>query len=449
MTIRKIIDFIKRMKYDHLPATVRNHATRAIIDATGCMLAGINTPVGQGVGRVGVKFPQSGGSTIIGTATDISPFIAAMANSFRANALDGDDGHRASRLHAGGVIIPAAMAACEQNDCTGDRFIEAIVLGYELGLRAGIVSQRDNTYVGSANGSTYGAAAATAHIMGLSAEETVNALGICEMHAPSCLLMGWISCGRIPMIKEGMGWSAATGLMSAYLAREGITGTLTIYENAKEVSRIDGLGEDYEIEKNYYKLFPSCRWSHSPLESLLELMKVYSLTADQVSRILVRTFHKAARLTNPEPQTAEDAQYSIPFVLATALVEGDFSPRHHHKSYLSDKRILSLSRKVEVIGDAELNRFYPDYAFSVLEIETNAGKKYSRENKIVIGDWGRPLSEQQIDDKFRKFTHGVITVEQASDVLARIKDLVNHDESTKNLVLILHEYAGKRSENKG
>ncbi|HSB05037.1 MAG TPA: MmgE/PrpD family protein [Thermodesulfobacteriota bacterium] len=443
-TTRRIINFINNMRYDRLPPAIQNQGARAIIDATGCLLAGIHTPVGKGVGRVGVKFPQPGGSTLIGTSTNISPFIAAMANSFRANALDGDDGHRVSRLHAGGVIIPAAMAACEQKDCSGARFIEAVVLGYELGHRAGIVSQKDKAYLGSAYGATYGAAAAAAHILGLSPEETVSALGICEMHAPNCLLMGWITSRHIPMIKEGMGWSAATGLMAAYLAEEGVTGTLTLYEDAKEISRIDRLGQDYELERNYYKPFPSCRWSHSPLESLLELIRESSLTAEQVLRIKVRTFDKAARLDNPEPRTAEDAQYSIPFVLATALLEGDFAPKHHDERYLFDERILSLSRKVEVICDPELNRLYPDYIVSVLEVETFVGRKYLRENKMVLGDWLKPLSDQQIDDKFRKFTDGVITLEQANDILTRIKELPTN-QSAKGFVSILHEYACKQS----
>jgi 2-methylcitrate dehydratase PrpD len=441
-TSMKIVNFIKEMRYDRLPATTRACATRALIDAVGCMLAGIDTPVGQGVGRVGLKFPHPGGSTIIGTSTDISPFIAAMANSFRANALDGDDGHRASRLHAGGVIIPAALAACEQGDCSGDRFMEALVLGYELGHRAGIVSQKDTAYFGSAYGATYGAAAAAAHILGLSAEETLSSLGICEMHAPNCLLMGWITSRRIPMIKEGMGWSAATGLMAACLAQEGVTGTLTIYEDAREISRIDRLGQDYEIEKNYYKPLPSCRWSHSPLESLLGLIKDHSLTADQVRRVRVRTFDRAARLDNPRPRTAEDAQYSIPFILATALLEGDFAPRHHREEYLFNERILGLSERIEVIQDPELEPLYPDYIISVLEVETVKGEKYSRENKIVLGDWSRPLSDQQIDDKFRKFSEGAVTPRQANDLLERIRGLPG-SRSAKELVSFLHQCASK------
>jgi 2-methylcitrate dehydratase PrpD len=130
------------------------------------------------------------------------------------------------------------------------------VAGYELGHRAGIVSQQGDIYFGSAYGSTFGAAAACARILGLAVEETLYAMGIADMHAPNCMLMGWIESRRIPMIKEGMGWSAATGLMAAHMARAGITGTLAIFEGREDVSRIDRLGHDYEIEKNYFKPFP-------------------------------------------------------------------------------------------------------------------------------------------------------------------------------------------------
>jgi 2-methylcitrate dehydratase len=175
------------------------------------------------------------------------------------------------------------------------------------------------------------------------------------------------------------------------------------------------------------------------------LMRELPLDADTISKIRVKTFDKAARLDTPEPQTAEEAQYSIPFVLATALVEGDFAPKHHHPRYLFDERILSLSRRVEVICDPDLNRMYPDHIISVLEVETRDGQKYSKENKMVMGDWMKPLSDQQIDDKFRKFTEGVITLEQAHEVLTRIKGLANN-KSAKAFVSVLHQYASKLHE---
>ena len=147
-----------------------------------------------------------------------------------ANAHDADDGHRMSRLHAGGVIIPVAMAMAEDTVCDGPRFVELMVIGYELGLRAGMASTEGETYYGSAFGSTFGAAATVAYLLGLSNEGIVQAMGISEMQAPNCMLMGWINSRRIPMVKEGMGWSAASGIMSAYMAEQGIRGTLAIFD---------------------------------------------------------------------------------------------------------------------------------------------------------------------------------------------------------------------------
>jgi 2-methylcitrate dehydratase PrpD len=161
-----------------------------------------------------------------------------------------------------------------------------------------------------------------------------------------------------------------------------------------------------------------------------------------VRRVRVRTFDRAARLDNPRPRTAEDAQYSIPFILATALLEGDFAPRHHREEYLFNERILGLSERIEVIQDPELEPLYPDYIISVLEVETVKGEKYSRENKIVLGDWSRPLSDQQIDDKFRKFSEGAVTPRQANDLLERIRGLPG-SRSAKELVSFLHQCASK------
>ena len=99
------------------------------------------------------------------------------------------------------------------------------------------------TYHGSAMGSTFGVAATAGRLMGLSSDEIVNAMGIAEMQSPNCMLMGWVQACDVPMIKEGMGWSAATGLMSAYMAQSGITGTLTIFDDADDLSELESLGK--------------------------------------------------------------------------------------------------------------------------------------------------------------------------------------------------------------
>jgi 2-methylcitrate dehydratase PrpD len=436
----KIADFLSNLSFDTLPQSVIHQARRIIMDTLGCLLAGIPTPLGKRVAKLGDAFPHPGGATIIGSATDRSPFIAAMAHGFMANALDGDDGHRASRLHAGGVIVPAALAAAEENDCGGQRFIEAIVAGYELAHRAGIVSQGGEIYFGSAYGSTFGAAAACAHILGLPVDETLSAMGIADMHAPNCMLMGWIEARSIPMIKEGMGWSAATGLMAAQMAKAGITGTLAIFEGREDISRIEGLGKEYEIEKNYFKPYPCCRWSHAPLENLLELRRRHALTPEIVTEIEVRTFGKAARLDQPEPPTAEDAQYSIPFILGTALVEGNFTPGNMAVDRLTDQGVLSQARKVKVMKDPEIDASYPEYIIAQVSVTTTDGRVLTQSNQSVPGDWNSPLSDDQLQIKFKTFTRGIVKDTDRAAILHKVNQW-EKIESMQQFIREVHQAA--------
>jgi 2-methylcitrate dehydratase PrpD len=182
---QKIIEFLTDCKLETLPASTVHEAKRALLDTLGCMIAGLDTPLGRKLVRLSGRFTDSRGATVLGGRKQVMHLFAAMCNGFMANAHDADDGHRMSRLHAGGIIIPTVLAAAEEKDCDGGKLIEAIVIGYELGLRAGMASTDGDIYYGSAYGSTFGAAAAAGWILGLYNKQIVNAMGISEMYAPN------------------------------------------------------------------------------------------------------------------------------------------------------------------------------------------------------------------------------------------------------------------------
>jgi 2-methylcitrate dehydratase PrpD len=363
--------------------------------------------------------------------------FAAMCNGFMANAHDADDGHRMSRLHAGGIIIPTVLAAAEEKDCDGGKLIEAILIGYELGLRAGMASTDGDIYYGSAYGSTFGAAAAAGWVLGLSNEQIVNAMGISEMHAPNSMLMGWINSRKIPMIKEGMGWSAASGIMAAYMAGEGITGTLTIFSGREKISRIDRLGSEYEIEHRYYKPGPACRWTHAPLQTLLGIMDEHQLTVDNVAAINIRTLKKAAQLDNPEPDTMEDAQYSIPFVLGSAMIAGEFGPAQMREDKLTDPLVLEQAGKVRLEVEPEFDRVYPAQVLCVVSVTTRDRQVFSAKNRKIRGDWDMPLSDEQLTDKFAVMSQNRLSARQVETAVNRVWS-INALSSVQEFIDTLH-----------
>jgi 2-methylcitrate dehydratase PrpD len=415
-----ILTFLSGLSIDHLPASVIHEARRAILDTLGCMVAGVDTPLGRNLTAMADQFSGSPGATVLGIKQSTLPFYAAMCNAYMANAHDADDGHRLSRLHAGGIIISSALAAAEKKACNGARFIESVVLGYELGLRAGMATYSDDIYFGSAFGTTFGAAAAVGWILGLTHEQIIMAMGISEMHAPNCMLLGWINSRRIPMIKEGMGWSAATAVMAALMAQGGVRGTLTIFNDREKTARIDRLGQDYEIEKRYYKPHPGCRWVHGPARILGDIMAEHNLTAEDISRVKVRTLDKAALLDNSEPETMDDAQYSIPFVLAAIMVDGEFGTDQMRSEKLTSPLILKHAQKVDIEVEPEFNQHYPAKVCCELVVRTGKDEVFSGNAQQVAGDWELPLSDDDLKNKFVRMCRRRLKAEQMETVVEQV-----------------------------
>jgi len=415
-----IIEFLSNHRIDRLPAGVVHEAKRALLDTLGCIIAGLDTPLGSKLASLHDQFLQSPGATFLGIRPSVSHFFAALGNAYMANAYDADDGHRMSRVHAGGIVIPSAMAAAEMKDCSGSRFIEAIVAGYELGLRAGMASNLGDIYYGSAFGAAFGATAAFGWILGLAPEQIIQALGITEMHAPNSMLMGWIESRQIPMIKEGMGWAAASGVIGALMAQTGITGTLTIFNDREKAVGLDGLGWDYEIKRRYYKPQPGCRWTHAPARILMNLLAEHHLAADEVAGVEVRTFDKAAKLDNPRPATMEDAQYSIPFVLGSILAEGQFGPDQMRRDKLNSPHILKQAGKISLKVEPAFSKLYPALAKCEVVLKTGSGRMVSSDAANVQGDWDLPLSDADLKDKFVLFTRTRFNAKQLETVIRHI-----------------------------
>ncbi len=427
----KIIGFLENFDISKIPDSVVLEAKRAVLDTIGCMIAGVDTPLGKGVHKLANRFVQENGVLVLGLETPVAPFMAAMCNSYMANAHDADDGHRKSRLHAGGIIIPTALAIAQENNSTGRQFLEAIIIGFELGYRAGMATTTWETYHGSAMGSTFGAAATAGRLLGLSTEQIINAMGIAEMQAPNCMLMGWIKARKIPMVKEGMGWSAASGIMSAYMAQSDITGTLSIFKTDEKISEIEKLGENFEISRHYFKPHPGCRWTHVPLQTMQALMEEKKINFKDIQRIKIHTLTKAANLDDPAPSTMEDAQYSIPFVLAATLVDGEFGPDQMTFEKLHDPSILAVAKKIRIEAAPEFDKFFPELIQNKVQITTRNGNTFSAHSQKIKGDENFPLSDTEIKNKFAWLSRGRMDKTQAQTMVDDIWLLEELPDITK------------------
>jgi 2-methylcitrate dehydratase PrpD len=378
-------------------------------------------------------------SGVWGRSSKTSCLWAALTNGSSAACLDADDGHRSAMGHPGGVIVPAATSISESVNASGRQFIEAVIVGYEIGLRVGIFLNRDqkNIYFGSGTWAAMGATAACARLMHLDPQQILSALSIAEVNTPLALIMNWINLRQVPDVKEGMGWSALTGVSSALLAQQGVRGIFSLTEHPDGGLITRGLGSDFEILRIYYKLHSSCRWTHAAIDGILQIADEHQIDAAAVKRITVQTHRKAARLDNDRPSQAEAAQYSIPYTVAAAFLHGCVGPRQMVPEAIRDPQALELAQKIEIRCDEDLDRRFPKASLARVTLETVHGETLTAEpGECTKGDFQDPFEKSELERKFLYYAGSVYPDDQTEKILRStkvIEDLEHIDMLTRLL----------------
>lgn len=434
MNTKDVADFILDISLDKLPPDVITKAKLCTLDTLGSAIAGHDT---KPVHIVRSLIRSMGGkeeATLFGLGLKAPLAGAAMANCVMSHALDSDDGCMdpvgGHIGHIGGIVISAALSAGERESSTGAEFLEAVVAGYEVAVRTGRMlgepKHRKSLISGIvlSSGVTYGAAAATARLLKLSRNEIINALGICASH--HIVPRFWGLNRTVPMTKEAMHWATFTGVMSALMAQAGYTGPSTVYDDPDyDRSPLDTLGKEYDIMRIYFKPYCSCRYTHAALDIILELVNKQALTPDDIVDITVEVGAGPSELDAPHPITIEQAQYSHPFLIGAALLDGKVGPEQMRDSRLSDTAILKQADKVKVVFSEAVNATFPGRFSAMVTVKTKDGKKHKIKRDFPRGEPEEPLSHKEIEDKFREWATMAMDSNQAEEVLACTNDLEN------------------------
>ncbi|MBI4337721.1 MAG: MmgE/PrpD family protein [Chloroflexi bacterium] len=425
---REAAEFIVNTSLETIPPQVVSQAKLHILDTIGTTVGGFKTKAGQIAARFAEGLGRSPQSTIMLSSTKASMTVATFANCVAASALDYDDGHMGCGLHPGSVIVPPALAVGEAVDCSGKDLLEAVVVGYEVGLRAGLMLTRraGHIFPHSTGGmGAFTAAAAAAKLLRLNAGQSQQALGIAACTLPMGIFGGMADIG--PMTKEQIGWGGMAGVAAAVLAQKGYTGGFTPFN-----ARVDGRAEHpyypfdgvtWEILKTYFKSYPACRHNHAPLDMLFRLLHEQRLNKGDVVRVVVETGLGASRLNNPQPISLEHAQYSIPFNFGAALVYGKVRPDTTGEDRLNDPAILEQAVKVHVQPNPEMEQLYPRYYPAIMHLETTDGRVYTLRKHTATGDYDDPMTAEQVQEKFREQVVPAVGRQSAEKAIALVNNL--------------------------
>lgn len=428
--LKKLEDFVLRLTWDELPEKTRQIARSCVLDTIGCAVAGsrcahlsahVETILSQG---------QGGGLPVWGTSMNLNPGWSIFFNAHSSAYYDLDDGHRRAQGHPGATIIPVALATAHHLKLSGKAFLEAVVVGYEVAIRSALVIRSlGGPRKGSGGWATVGAAAAAARLLGCSHEQVLHAIGLAEYYAPQASQDRSVAFPS--EMKEGIPWGAYSGFNSALLASGGFSG---MRPHLADAAFIADLGEVYEIEKTYFKIYSSCRWAHPALDGLKQMLEEKPIAPELISEIRVHSFEKAVLMKRCTPATVMEAIYSIPYAIGCFLIHGKLGPQQLGAENLQDTQILDLARRVKMVADPELTARFPEHCLQRVEVDFNNGETWRSPLLSAKGDPDHPYREEELIGKFIWLTEGMLGP-QTDRIPALVKELELHP--VKDLVKLL------------
>jgi 2-methylcitrate dehydratase PrpD len=417
--------FIRGVKWEQLSGNVQERARLCLLDALGATLAGTLTPISQIAAEYASNLWRGDQATILLHENCVQAPGAAFANACAANGLDIDDDAIFTRGHPGAQLIPAALAVSEQRGASGKELLEALVIGYEVAIRAGRCWHAyHEEYQSCGSWGSLACAAAAARILRLDHHQVKHALGIAEYHAPNAPMMRDIQ--HPSMVKHAIGWGAMNGIISAQLAQRGFTGIPSLLGFGEYRSWIEDLGERYWMAEGvFYKGWASCAWGHAACQAAHQLLVEQEIETVQIEHIKVRTFQEALLLYQELPTTTEQAQFSLKWPLACLLVDGEIGPMQVLQERLSDPTLQALFDKIELELDPLIDQQYKDaqemdlFMTSAVEIRLDDGRVF--DSGIVergAGHWKR----DSLEDKFRWLVGQVLETAIVEDLISMVRE---------------------------
>jgi 2-methylcitrate dehydratase PrpD len=432
-TTRRLSSYIAGALKHPLPAAIVDKARQHILDTMAAMISGTRLPPG----KLAVAYVASLGgvrqASVVGTRLLTSPVHAALANGMLAHADETDDSHAPSRTHPGCAVIPAALAAAESAHGSGEDFIRAVVLGYDvaarvncaLGAEALAAALRSTHSVGG----TFGAGAAAGALLGIDDRQVRYLLSFCAQQASG------VGCHvRDPEHVEKAfdfgGMPARNGVTAATMVAAGMTGVDDVFSGERnfldayathpapeELSQ--ELGHRFEILATNIKKWPVGSPAQSALDALTALMESDRIGPGDVESIEVHLPGRSARTVDNAPMSNLNLQH----LMAMLLVDGALSfDSIHAQQRMQEPAIFSLRRKIVLVESGELAQAMPRRQ-AIVAVKTHDGRSLSKRVLAVRGTADNPMSQAEVEAKAFDLIDGVLGARRAKAILRAIGSL--------------------------
>jgi len=414
---RTMARFALGLSYERAPQAAAHEAKRFLLDSVGCALAVLDHDDMQQAHRYICELGGNPQATVIGHGTKTNIADAALMNALLIRAMDYNDIYWKQDPSHPSDIIPAALAPAEWKGRSGKDLIVGILIAYELEMRLCLAAEPGVREVGwhHASLTQFASPFVAGRMLGLTEDQLVAACGI---SGSSHFTLGGVVAGHLTNMKNTADPMATeAGVRAALLASTGYSGPVELFEGKEGVFHVvknvrwspeamtAGLGEQFLITECGYKAFPTEALTHQPITALLEAMAENRVAPEAVAEIIVKTTTRGADiLSDPskyDPQTKETADHSLPYCIAVAAARGNVLPSDFEEAALFDPTVRGFLSKIKVVADPGIDALFPKIKRAIVTVTTCDGRSFTRQEDYAKGSPERPLSDEDVVDKFR------------------------------------------------
>jgi 2-methylcitrate dehydratase PrpD len=419
-----------------LPSDVVHHAQRAVMDWFASLYPGLATPAVRVLEQVLADELDRGPSRLVGPGEGRVATLraAALYNGTAAHAAELDDSFRDAMVHPGAATIAAALAVAQAMNASGERFLRAVVLGYEVSTRIGVIMGRPHYRHWHSTGTvgTFGAAAAAACAFGLDKAAFAHALALAATFAA-----GLQQAFRLESMAKPLhaGRAAEAGVLAAQLAAAGMRSSLDVLEGEAGLGQAmssgpdwsalgETLGRDFHITRLTFKNHVGCGHTFAAIDGALALQQQHGFTHDEIEHLHLGVYQATLDIApHVAAQDADQAKFSLHYMVATALVHGSVRLAAFEPARLNDAATRALMSRITKSLDPEVDAAFPGRRGARVQVTLRDGRRFAHLQSDRKGDPELPLSDADLEGKLVELAAPAMGEAATRALIGRIRGL--------------------------
>ncbi len=425
MEVTKILaQFVVDSRYADIPEKVRHEAKRSVLNWLGCAV-GASRHEGIDIALAALSaFSGPAQASVLGRGERLDIMHAALLNGISSHMFDFDDTHLKTVIHPSGPVASALLALAEYRPMSGADFLHAFVLGVEVECRIGNAVYPSHYDVGwhiTGTAGVFGAAAAVGRVLGLNVQQMTWAFGIAATQSSGLREMFGTMCKPFHP-----GRAAQNGMTAAFLASKNFTssergieaprGFANVLATARNYDEItENLGKTWEVALNTYKPFACGIVIHPIIDGCVQLRNEHKLKAGDIESIALKVHPLVLELTGKKtPQVGLEGKFSVFHSAAVAIIHGEGGEDVYSDACVRDPQVITLRDKVSAAVDMSVHE---DAAYITIKLKD--GRTLEKHVEHAIGSLARPMSDADLEAKFRKFAKGILSAGE-TDALIKL-----------------------------